>query len=269
MKLFVSRLFILGLSFFLIALPIVNGRPSADDKNGVVKKARSAYYNLKDAGLTSFQCAVTVNWDRSAPTFPKDDPFSTEKGRQAMNAIKFPLAVSMDGGFDLSAPTIAYTGDPNLDKRLSNSPAYVNQMMGNFFQAWRSFAVGTFLPSSDSNYVVKETVDKYQITYKENGTNVDLNLAKDYQVSDLTINATDFKIHMQPTFIKTTKGFLISGVDSDATDPGGVQIHITLGIKYQNVEGFALPTKVSYDITTGKTLTSFDVSFIDYKIKKN
>jgi hypothetical protein len=98
---------------------------------------------------------------------------------------------------------------------------------------------------------------------------VELDLAKDFQVTLLTIDSKNFKIGIRPTFIKTTKGYLISGIDSNLTDPSGARLNIVMGIKYQNIEGFAVPSKVSYDISSGKQSTSLDVSFLDYQITKS
>jgi len=269
MKFYLSKSIVSVIAASLVFATFASSVTRADDKNEIVRRAGSTYYNLKAAGMRGFHCNVSLNWERSAGTFPADDPFSTEKGRQAMSAIKFPLSFDMDGGFGISSPTIQYTGDDMLDRRLSNSPEYVNQMVGNFFQAWRSFADGTFLPSAQSDYRIEETATNYRLLYKENGSDVELDLAKDFQVTLLTINSKDFKIAIRPTFIKTTKGYLISGIDSDLTDPNGARLNIVMGIKYQNIDGFAVPSKVSYDISSGKQSTSLDVSFLDYQITKS
>src|SRR5258705_3707015 len=105
----------------------------SDDKAKIVSKANAAYYNLKTEGLKGFQCNINVSWDRAAGSFPPSDPFSTEAGRRAINAIKFPLAVGMNGNFKLTVPPVEPTGNEKLDKRLNDSPIFINQMMGNFF----------------------------------------------------------------------------------------------------------------------------------------
>jgi len=259
---FITRAILLVFASVAIALPSTQ----SDDKAKVIKKAYAAYYNLRTEGLKGFQCNINVNWDRSAASFPASDPFSTVAGRQAMSAIKFPMAVGMNGNFKLDIPPVAPTGDEKLDRRLNDSPIFINQMMGNFFQAWRPFVSGAFLPGPAADYSLQDSPENYRITYKEGTADVELQLSKEMEISQLSISATGYRITIHPKFIKTAKGLLISGSESDATDPSGAQIHVAMNIKYQNVDGFALPVKLALDATTNSKTTSFDVAFSDYQV---
>ena len=258
----ITRAIILVFVCVSVALPSTQ----AGDKAKIVSKANAAYYNLRTAGLKGFQCNISVSWDRGAANFPASDPFSTETGRRAMSAIKFPLTVGMNGNFKLDIPPVVPTGNEKLDKRLNDSPIFINQMMGNFFQAWRQFVSGTFLPGPDVDYAVQESPENYRITYKEKTADVEVQLTKELEVSQLSLSGANFKIIIHPKFIKTAKGLLISGIESDATDPSNVQIHVEMNIKYQNVDGFALPVKLALDATTNSRTTSFDVGFSDFQV---
>src|SRR5258708_5143945 len=177
----------------------------SDDKAKIISKAYAAYYNLKTEGLVGFQCNINVSWDRGASGFPASDPFSTESGRRAMSDIKFPLTVGMNGNFKLTIPPVTPTGNEKLDQRLNDSPIFINQMMGNFFQGWRQFVSGAFLPKSNSDYTVQETPENYRINFQEGEAYIEVQLSKELEATQVALNGIGYKIRLRPKFIKTAK----------------------------------------------------------------
>ena len=151
---------------------------------------------------------------------------STERGRRAISALKYPLRIGLNGDFKLDTPGITPTGDYGLDERLKKSADHVASIMGNLFSGWMPFVTGAFLPPASVKYRIEDSGDEYRVFYKDGPSDVDLVIGKDLLVNSLTTKSPDFNIDIHPRFVKTAKGLLLNQVESSAVDARNNKIHV-------------------------------------------
>ena len=92
------------------------------------------------------------------------------------------------------------------------------------------------MPTSDIDYRVANLSEEYRITYKDGETNVEIHLGKELDINLVSLTSPAYKVTIHPKFIKTTKGYLISGIDCDTTDTSNSSLHVIMAIKYQYVD---------------------------------
>ncbi len=88
----------------------------------------------------------------------------------------------------------------------------------------------------------------------------------DSLLTTLKVTTPSTIVVMNPKYVKTDKGLLLSSVNSDINN--GTQ-KVNFDVQYQTVEGFQLPEKVGYQVALPSSQTvSVEMLFSKYQITK-
>ncbi len=143
----------------------------------------------------------------------------------------------------------------------------MDQMVSGFFDTWSLFVLNSPLPAPESNYQLTDLHENYVVTYKEDGADVSTTLNKEFEISELKVSTADFKSSIKPQFVKTAKGYIISGYEAtyDPTTGSGT-VKLKLQVDYQDVKGLQLPRQIHMTgVYDGKPLEA-ELLFSEYVV---
>src|SRR5215831_16254539 len=75
---------------------------TAPDKQQIIRDARQAYYNLRDEGLSEFQCQLTPNWLALLGDLPKTNPAGANAAVRTLSQIHFEVKLDSVGKVKLT-----------------------------------------------------------------------------------------------------------------------------------------------------------------------
>jgi len=234
------------------------------DKKTVLQKALQTYYVLENQGLKSFQCVVQPDWKKFMDT-EEPKPANGEDPRLAMlSPVQYSVAADNQGDPKITAvrPT-GGTTDSSVDQIVADAQRAV---LG-FFESWDSMVLTSlFSPSTDDGYTLSEQPDGYKLTTVAGEQHIEISLTKDFVFTLMHITAPGVVISINPKFTKTDKGLLLmTGYDDDINN-GSQKVNVQ--IQYQTIEGFQLPSKVSYVVTFSGHTVPMDLHFTNYQLPK-
>jgi len=232
------RLLIVILTFGLF-IPQVFAGTVNDDKE-VIRKARLAYYNLRTLGLVGFRANLQPNWELAVKNI------TTDPARLKMlNGLHFSMSLDEQGAVKVNHSSDA--GPPTEEMQNSFNQIYegMDEMVSGFFATWRLFILESPFPAPESDYQLKDLGNQYVLTYKEGSAAVSTTLTKEFAISELKVSTPAFNSLIKPQFLKTPKGYLVTGYEATydpTTGPGKVKLNLQMD--YQEVRGLNLPRKV-------------------------
>jgi hypothetical protein len=87
-------------------------------------------------------------------------------------------------------------------------------------------------------------------------------MRKDYTIDVTHITTATFDSVIQPQFIKSPKGLLLTAVQGEFHKlPAGPPVSLQLRIEYQDVSGFMLPKRLHVSSNDGHTVGLMDLGF--------
>jgi hypothetical protein len=243
--------------------PALQSAPAATDKNAILQKARQSYYVLQNEGLKSFQCVIQPNW-KQLLEYLMQKPLPANDPKLAMlNALQYSAVIDEQGSVKLTPfrPAAA-----NIDSSVDQVIAEGQQVVDGFFKSWIPMSVtGAFPADQDQNYALSDQPDGYHLIQKVGDATVEMILSKEIVLTAMKVTTSTANILMLPKYSKTEKGLLLNSVDTDINK--GTQV-VNFQVQYKTVEGFQLPDKVSYQVTSPSYKASFDLNFINYQLTK-
>jgi hypothetical protein len=238
-------------------LPLAAGETLADGKE-TLDAARAAYYSLRREGLASFTCLVTPNWDLLLASRWRTDPTAAAKAYKTFSSLTFGVEVAPG-----QRPKVLHADVPGGDSEsdtLKRLIGGMEQTVGGFFDTWAPFVLTTPIPGAAAE--VTETHGLWSVQYNEGATRIGVVMRKDYTIDATHITTATFDSVIQPQFIKSPKGLLLTAVQGEFHKlPDGPPVSLQLRIEYQNVSGFMLPKRLHVSSNDGHTVGLMDLGF--------
>jgi hypothetical protein len=247
------------LAFALCLLPLVAGGALADNKE-TLDAARAAYYSLRREGLTSFTCLVTPNWDLLLAPRWRADPVATAKAYKTFSSLTFGVEVAPG-----QHPRVMHAEIPGGEpegEALKRLVAGMEKTVSGFFETWTPFVLTTPIPGAAAE--MTQTHGLWIVDYKETGgTQIGVMMRDDYTIESTRILTATFASVIQPQFIKSPKGMLLTAVQGSYRKLSGnaAPVSLQLRIEYQDVSGFQLPKRLHVMSYDGRAVGVMDVSF--------
>jgi len=233
------------------------------DKKTILEKALHTYYVLENLGLKSFQCTAQPDWKKFMDAMaPK--PATGEDPRVALLApVQYSVAIDNQGDPKIS-PVLTTEGTP--DPSVQGVVDGAQRTLLGFFQQWDSMVLSSlFSPSEEASYTLSEQPDGYKLNEVSGELNIEILLTKEYIFTTMKSAAPGVVILIKPQFTKTDKGLLMTAMEDDINN-GSQKVNIQ--IQYQAVDGFQLPSKVSYVATFSGQTVPLEFTFTKYQLAK-
>jgi hypothetical protein len=214
------------------------------DKNEVLQRANDAYYVLQTQGLKTFQCNIQPNWKQMFEgirknAVPDDDPLLV-----SLIHVQFSVTVD-DQGRAKVTPILPAGG--NLDPTADRAVGDFRVMFEGFFQFWSLLAFKSIFPSASeigSNFY--EESDGYHFGEQQEGGYSEYVLTKSLVLTTMKMVTRAGTVVVYPKFTKTSKGFLLAGMNVDLNN--GTR-KIIFEIQDQEISGFHLPSRLVSHMT--------------------
>jgi len=259
----------------LLALPLISmaqesSRPTptpaiALSDKAVIRLARDAYYSLVNRGLAKFQVTVAPDWKKyvAEVTAAQSGPTPDAQKVAQMEEIQFLAAVNEEGEIRVKP---FRSGGGDIDPSLAQVTDGMKQMIQGFYTTWLPLVFSNPFPDPDVSYTLKRESEKYHVLTKDGETSSDIVLDKNYLATEMAVDMPKMKVKIVPSYEKTDKGLLLTGIDSDINSG---QIKVYVSIDYKEVQGFKLPSHVSYKVPfankPGQTIT-VEAWFLHYQL---
>jgi hypothetical protein len=242
---------------FLALLPLAAGEALADNKD-TLDAARAAYYSLRREGLTGFTCLVTPNWDLMLAARWRTDPAAAAKAYKTFSSLTFGVEVAPG-----QHPKVLHADVPGSDSESDSLKRLIGgmeQTVSGFFQTWAPFVLTTPIPGASADVTRAHGV--WIVDHKEGATRIGLVMGDDYTIESMRILTDTFASVIQPQFIKSPKGLLLTAVQGGFRKlPDGTPLSLQLRIEYQDVSGFMLPRRLHVSSHDGRTVGLMDLGF--------
>jgi hypothetical protein len=246
------------LALVLALLPLAAGEAWADGKE-TLDAARAAYYSLRREGLTGFSCLVTPNWDLMLVSRWRTDPAAAAKAYKSFSTLTFGVEVAPG-----QRPKVLHADVPGSDaesETLKRLVGGMEQTVSGFFETWAPFVLTTPIPGAGAE--VTQTHGLWLVDYKEGATQIGLVMREDYTIESTRILTTTFASVIQPQFVKSPKGLLLTAVQGSYRKLSGdaAPVSLQLRIEYQDVSGFLLPKRLHVMSHDGRAVGVMDLAF--------
>lgn len=109
---------------------------------------------------------------------------------------------------------------------------------------------------------------KYLISYREGTYAMVTTITKDYTISEIKVTSATMSSSLKPKFTKTDKGFLLEAYKADYKLSTGGPSHVSVPIKYQDVEELHLPSDLVTQTSGDAGSHTVRLHLGDYQIKR-
>jgi hypothetical protein len=264
-----QRNFRLGLAL-LIVICACNVAFAADkpDKKEILKQAQQSYYSLRGQGLRQFQCGLEPNWAALLGDMQKSDPDTFNRAVNRLNELRFTVVLQPDGRVKVTHTEIAAEND-QVKRGLAQIYSGMEQVVTGFFETWSPFMLNNPIPQADSQYQLEDQGAQYRLSYKDGAADVVTTMGKDYVISEINVATAEFKSRMQPQFVKSAAGLLLSGYRAEYnTSKPEEATQLRVRLEYQSVNGLQLPQKLDLAGFYGGNPFQVEVKFTGCQAEK-
>jgi len=146
----------------------------------------------------------------------------------------------------------------------------MDQAINGFFTTWELFMLNSPLPAVDSDYKLEDMGMQYRLSYKDDKSDVVTMMGKNLIITDIRVTSKEFASSVRPQFMRTAKGFVLTGYDADykpTSGPGVVKL--TMKIDHAPVSGLQLPTSVVLDSVMDDAPTHMELAFSAHEVKSH
>ncbi len=154
------------------------------------------------------------------------------------------------------------------DASVDGMVAGAQRAIGGFFQSWNSMVLSSlFSPSEEDSYTLSGQPDGYKLAEIAGEQHIEISITNDFLFTTMHVTAPGVVISINPKFTKIDKSLLLmTGFDDDINN--GSQ-KVSVQIQYQTIEGFQLPSKVSYVVSFSGQTVPMDLYFTKYQLGKH
>jgi hypothetical protein len=236
----------------------------APDKKTILQKTRQTYYVLENQGLKSFQCTVQPDWKKFLDS-QAEKPGTADPRLSMLSPVQYSVAVDNQGDPQI---TVVRPAGGTPDSSVDGMVAGAQRAILGFFQSWDSMVLSSlFSPSEEDSYTLSDLPAGYKLTEIAGEQHIELSVTKDFVFTLMHVTAPGVVISINPKFTKTDNGLLLmTGFDYDINN-GSQKVNVQ--IQYQAIEGFQLPSKVSYVVSFSGQTVPMDLYFTKYQLGKH
>ena len=241
---------------------------SVPNPRQIISQARTAYYNLPNEGMATFQCTVTPDWEILLQDQRKQNPAAADAAIAILKQLRFVVALGTDGKIKLTHNELTGQTD-QMKTALAQIYGGMEQMTSGFYDTWSLFVISSPLPSPDSQYQLQTGGPLYLLAYTEGTAQVATTLGKDFAISEMKVTTPEFDSVIHPQFVRAPKGLLLSGYTAsyESKDPGEkTQLNVLL--EYQEIDGVQMLRKLDLSGTYGGTPFAVTLAFSECQITK-
>lgn len=251
-----------------IALSPLAGAQAVDNPQAIVRQARQSYYDLRREGLSSFQCAVTPDWELLLQQQRKQDPASADAAIKVLSQLRFSASLAADGSVKLTHNQLTGQSQQMMDA-LSQIYGGMEQMTTGFFDTWKLFVLSPPFPEVESQYQLQSLGEKYQLSYKDGTADVVTTMDKSLAISNLSVTTSDFDSVVRPGFTSTPKGLLFNAYSATYNSKKPEEAtELKVAIGYQEIQGLEIIQELNLSGSYGGSSFAVRLTFSDCQVTK-
>lgn len=256
-----------------LAVPLLSTAQAVANKQSILSQARQSYYNLRTEGLDSFQCTVTPNWDLLLQQQKQQNPQAVDAAIKILNQLHFSLNLTPDSTAKLTHNELTGQSEAMM-AALKQIYGGMEQMTSGFFDTWKLFLLNAPFPEVSSEYQLESAGPQYRLSYRENQDKDNLadvvtTMGRDFTIVNMKVTTPAFDSSIQPSFNKTSKGFLLSAYEASYQSQKPEEAtQLKVHMEYQEIQGLQILQKLSLSGTYGSTPFAVELAFSDCKVTK-
>jgi hypothetical protein len=237
---------------------VASAQSVSADKDDVIGRARSAYYNLTRKGFAGFKATIHPNWEVTL------GPAATQQNLKVFRTLRFSMAVDASGGIVVSHEVV----NPEkvwVEPYVKQIHYNVNRLVTSFFNTWATFVVNSPFPGTDGDVKFQTSGNAYRLFYSTQPGENTLALTNDLLITEWIIVNPRGKRTVKPRFDKTSAGLLLNGYQlTFEPSSEGIRSTTDLQIDYQEFGGMLLPRKIRIKGMHGAEPIEAELEFSEY-----
>jgi hypothetical protein len=236
----------------------VSAQSAPTSNQGVIGRARGAYYNLGKQGFAGFKATIEPNWEVTL------GPTATQENLKIFQAVRLSMTVDANGAVTVShevADTEKLRAGPYVREIQNN----VQRLVASFFGMWARFMVSSPFPENESQVKIENSGGERRLLYTADSADVVLTMTNDLLVTEWKRTGPNARRTIKPLFQKTDTGFLLNGYKSLYEPVGaGIKTDLEFTIEYQDIDGMKLPHKIDIRGVHGGQPVAAEFTFNQY-----
>lgn len=258
-------------SFFLmgcIGAPLLSSAQAVANKQAILSQARQSYYNLREQGLSSFQCSVIPNWELLLQSERKQNPDGADAAIKTFSQLQFTVSLAADNTVKLTHNDLTGQSEQMM-AALKQIYGGMEQMASGFFEIWKLFMLSPPFPEVDSQYQLEAAGPEYHLSYREDLADVVTTMGRNFAISSLKITTPQYDSSIQPRFADSPKGFVLNAYDASYKSQKAEETTLLkVLIDYQEVSGLQMLQKLNLTGSYGGSPFAVELTFSDCKVTK-
>jgi hypothetical protein len=242
----------------IYALTLQVSSQSVPNKQEVITRARSSYYNLPGQGFNGFKASIEPNWEVIL------GHTATPETLKVFRALRFSMTLDASGNVTISHEVV----NPEkirLEPYINQIHENVRRLVASFFGTWSMFVVSSPFPEAESQIKIENSGKEYQLLYTFNSADAMLTLTSDLLIVEWKLTGPGGTRTVKPAFQKSAGGLLLTRYQTNF-EPSreGIKTSLSLQIEYQDVSGMKLPHKLQIKGIHGSEPIEAELEFNHY-----
>ncbi len=226
----------------------------------VVRRARSAYYNLRELGFTGFAANLEPNWEVIL------------KGAASAEALKLfrglRFSVSLDDTGTVKVSRHGPAPPAITEDRIKEIDGNVARLVTGFFRTWKMFMMGSPFPEGSRDLQIENLGKQYRLSFAGQGEKVVTTMTDDFTITEVKVSAPTYNGTIKPRFEKTSRGYVLTSYEGNYEPTSGQRkTRISVRIDYEEVGGLKLPQKVRFSGTYSDDPIEAELLLNQYELK--
>lgn len=237
------------------------------DSKEILRQARAAYYNVKDAGMAGFHCQVNPDWSFLEKIVNDDQ--GPEKILPVLRQVHFKVDVGANGDATVAPlEDVVSTASDDVKDRVKRTTDGFEQIITGFFQTWQGFLLNSPFPEAQDAYQLTDVGDHYQVTYRQDSTDIQIVMDHHFVIQEVDIKMPQVSVALRPQFSLEGTQLVLSGYEFENVLPSGEKQQGSVAIQNQKIEGLVLPARVAIKMMIGNDIAQPAFDFANYAVKK-
>src|SRR5258708_10635565 len=192
-----------------------------------------------------------------------------EAGMKGVKKMHFWLALDQKGSPKLTDQSDYTPTDQKSVAGLDQTISGMEESLTGFSHTIAPFLFTSPFPKIDADYEVNEKEDRYQLSYREGGFDVEITMRRDFGIVLMKVAGPAFTGTMKPQLTQTDLGFLVTSYEGTYQPTSeSSATRLSAPIDYKIEEGFQLPSKLRVDTAASGGVHKIEFQFADYQVKK-
>jgi hypothetical protein len=223
-------------------------QPQQNQAADRINLARGTYYTPTANGLDSFHCTASMDWKDSVTRFAGKDAQANSAFLAYVDTVHLSVSDNLHAAGSLqwtSATTPPEAIQPNVEQVRNG----LQRMFTGFFETWNPYMNGEMVPSPDAATTITQVGDTLKLHQQSGPMAIDEFLDKNLLLTRIHVSGSEMEVVAFPTYIDTPDGRVVSSVRSTIRQPPTAPpVEITMAATYTRVQGFRLPSKVTFEV---------------------